>query len=421
MVEDRGWYRNALDRRERLRLDQRYRLRSTAPAALHSPSRRVCPVCDELSDLRICVRDGTVTLSLDAPRSDPDRLQAGTIIADRYRIETLIGTGGFAKVFSALHIGTGQKVAVKVLGGSGFDDDLALRRFFREARASAGLKHPNTVRVFDFGQEEDGTVYLAMELLCGRTLRAEHERLRQEGGAFTEEDALRVGLAVVQSLAEAHHLGLVHRDIGPTNVFLHEIAGSDPSIKVLDFGLVKDGGTPLTQARQLFGTVAYMSPEQVLQRTVGPRSDLYSLGILLWWMVAGAQPFVGSNPQDVMRQHVTDPLPELSDACGARASAAFEEIIARATAKDPEDRYRDARTMRRALEEALEKVKNRGEEASTVHDDSAWWRRHRKWIALGVGVAVVCGALAGSKLSSQEATPPPKPEPAPSSILKQRI
>jgi eukaryotic-like serine/threonine-protein kinase len=328
--------------------------------AHHYVPRRVCPLCDALVSVTICPNDGTATLSLDAPSSNPDRLEAGRLIADRYRIEAVIGSGGFAKVFRAVHTGTGQNVALKVLGGGGLEDTAALRRFFREARASAGLRHPNTVRVFDFGQEDDGTVYLAMELLTGLTLKQLQQRRLLDNSWITELEALEIAIAVTQSLAEAHSTGLIHRDVSPNNVFLHDVAGSSPVVKLLDFGLVKDGGLkPLTRIDQVFGTVSYMSPEQVSGRTVTPRSDLYSLGITLWWMLAGRTPFQGDSHREVMDSHLHLPMPPLSLHARSMVSPEVERIIEKATAKDPNARFVDAQAFRAELQQCFDLLKER--------------------------------------------------------------
>jgi serine/threonine-protein kinase len=330
-------------------------------------SRRICPLCDALLSAEICPNDGTSTLSLDAPSSDPERLHPGRIIADRYRIEASIGRGGFSKVFRAVHNGTGQNVALKVLGGGGLEDTASLRRFFREARASAGLRHPNTVRVFDFGQEDDGIVFLAMELLTGKTLRA-YQRLRlEEGGAICERETIEIAIAVTQSLGEAHSLGLVHRDVGPNNIFIHEVVGSDRVVKLLDFGLVKDGGLrPLTMGTDICGTVSYMSPEHLLGHRVTPRSDLYSLGITMWWMLAGDRPFGGENHREVMRGHLQDPLPSLVEHSRSPVSAELQAVIEKATAKDPAERYEDAHALREALEHCLDLTRERTEKLEPV-------------------------------------------------------
>ncbi len=180
---------------------------------------RYCPVCTERTVKRVCNNDGTTTLLVDAPSSDPNRIQPGHILADRYQVEHEIGRGGFGAVFAARHTGTGQRVGVKVLAAGA--DDVNVQRFFREARVTAGLQHPNTIRVFDFGQADDGTLFIAMELLVGVSLAQELQARAEHASAFSETEALEVAIAVACSLMEAHESELVHRDLKPQNVVLH--------------------------------------------------------------------------------------------------------------------------------------------------------------------------------------------------------
>src|SRR5688572_4604881 len=154
----------------------------------------------------------------------------GDVIAERYQLEETIGQGGYGHVFRARHLGTGQDVAIKVLIPQGGDDAFSIKRFFLEARVTSGLKHANTIKVFDFGQEDSGIVFLAMELLAGCTLREELRTRRKEGRPFTEKEAIDVGVAISRSLGEAHAAGLVHRDLKPDNVFLHETRADEESM-----------------------------------------------------------------------------------------------------------------------------------------------------------------------------------------------
>ena len=289
------------------------------------------------------------TLLVDAPPSDPNRVGTGSVLAGRYRVTRLIGSGGFATVFAAQHAGTGQPVAVKVLCGPDLEDDIPLRRFFREARVTAGLNHPNTVRVFDFGQDDDGTVFLAMELLKGATLRhALRHRLR-DGRVFEQREAIDIAVTITRSLGEAHAKGLVHRDLKPDNVFLHQVAGDDPMIKVLDFGIVKSMDGTLTANSSTLGTPWYMSPEQVLSHDLDGRSDLYSLGVMLYQLVSGRVPFRGATSIATAMMHVHDPPEPLEKRARTPVSQSFCQLVHRAMAKTPDERFPDARAMREAL------------------------------------------------------------------------
>ena len=323
--------------------------RSPGEASPSAPLERRCPLCERATDQRLCPEDGMATLLVEAPTSDPAQLTVGTTVGGRYVIKRLIGSGGSAWVFEAAHTGTGQPVALKVLaGGAGFDD-VPVRRFFREARVTAGLQHPSTVRVFDFGQDDTGLVYLALELLAGHTLRHELQARLKVGQAFTEAEATAIAVTITRSLSEAHASGLVHRDLKPDNVFLHEVAGNEPMVKVLDFGIVKSQDSSLTDTDSAVGTPRYMSPEQVIGSPVDARSDLYSLGIVLYQLVSGVVPFRGATPVATAIMHVGSVPEPIGKVALTPLSEAFAAIVHRALAKDPSDRFPDARAMREAL------------------------------------------------------------------------
>ncbi len=286
-------------------------------------------------------------------KADLTALTPGTLIGGKYKILTQIGRGGFGAVFRCQHIGTGQDVAVKVLALPGGENDVVFQRFFLEARSTAGLGHPNTLRVFDFGQDQTGACFLVMELLDGRTLADELRDRLARGEVFTEMEALAIGDAVLRSLAEAHEKGLIHRDIKPHNIFLHEVQGDDSTVKVLDFGIAHSAElaaqNALTQTGQVLGTPSYMSPEQAQGLPVDRRSDLYSVGVVLYELVTGTTPFAGNTPVSTLYQHVNAPPPPLRDRARVVLSDPFIAAIERAMAKLPEDRFPDAATMRQAL------------------------------------------------------------------------
>jgi serine/threonine protein kinase len=293
------------------------------------------------------------TLVSRPPKADLDALTPGTMVGGKYKIVKQIGRGGFGSVFRCQHIGTGQDVAVKVLALPGGENDVVFQRFFLEARSTAGLGHPNTLRVFDFGQDASGACFLVMELLDGRTLADELRERLKRNEVFTEMEALAIGDAVLRSLTEAHEKGLIHRDIKPHNIFLHEVHGDDPTVKVLDFGIAHSAElaaqTALTEAGQILGTPSYMSPEQAQGLPVDRRSDLYSVGIVLYELVTGATPFVGDTPVSTLYQHVHQLPPPLRDRARVVLSDDFVRVVERAIAKRPQDRYPDAPSMRQAL------------------------------------------------------------------------
>jgi eukaryotic-like serine/threonine-protein kinase len=292
------------------------------------------------------------TLLVDAPNVDARTVVPGTVIGGRYVIQREIGRGGFGCVFAARHTGTGQEIALKVISHADSIEDMLIKRFFQEARVTSGLKHPNTIRVFDFGQDDSGLIYLAMELLNGRTLKQEFKKRLAENRTFAEREAVRIGVGVARSLAEAHAAGLVHRDLKPDNIFLQEVADEEPTIKVLDFGIVKLANSNLTMGSDsgVPGTPAYMSPEQVNKEELDGRADLYSLGIILYQLLAGRVPFPGSNVVQILYNHVHEQPQNLRSLAKSPVSDRFVEIVHSLLSKDPRDRPKDARTLRRTLE-----------------------------------------------------------------------
>ncbi len=306
-------------------------------------------------DDKLCPHDQVATLLLDAPGVDVASVYVGQVIADRYVIDRKIGKGGFGAVFAARQTGTGQEVAIKCLNTAGGIEDVTLRRFFQEARVTSALRHPNTIHVFDFGQDDTGLLYLAMELLSGRTLKEELAQRRKDKRVFSEEEAIHIGVGILRSLAEAHGAGLVHRDLKPDNVFLHEVPGEEPIIKVLDFGIVKLGDSTLTMGSDsgVPGTPAFMSPEQVTRQHVDGRSDLYSLGCLLYQLVSGKAPLRGQTAIQTLYMHVHEQAGDLRRRTKTPLTERFVSVVHRALEKDPSDRFPDAKAMRTALERCL--------------------------------------------------------------------
>jgi serine/threonine-protein kinase len=252
-------------------------------------------------------------------------------------------------VYSAVHLGTQQLVALKVLQPQAGSSGTETLRFYREAQVTASLRHPNTVRVFDVGElDGGGGHFIAMELLRGPTLESVLSR-----GCLTQDDTIRMAIPVLRSLHEAHTNRLVHRDLKPSNIMLAETGDDEPSIKVLDFGIARSHESSLTETGTALGTPTFMSPEQGQGREIDGRSDLYSLGVLLFNCVVGQPPFVDDNPINIMLGHIMKPVPDLRVAAKTPVSDAFALCVAKALEKKPEDRFPDARSMRLALEEAL--------------------------------------------------------------------
>jgi serine/threonine-protein kinase len=263
-----------------------------------------------------------------------------TLVDGRYRITSRIGTGGMADVYCAHDEHLGRDVAIKVLHRRFAQDHEFVERFRREASAAAGLQHPNVVGVFDRG-EYDGTYYIAMEYLRGRTLK----ELIQQEAPLDQERALDITVQILRAAGFGHRRGVIHRDFKPQNVI---IDGSD-RVKVTDFGIARAGASEITETGSIMGTAQYLSPEQAQGTAAEEPSDLYSIGVMLYEMLAGRLPFSGDSAVAVALRHLTEPPPPLH---GLRPDIhpALEEVVMQALAKDPRERFQDADGFIAALE-----------------------------------------------------------------------
>ncbi|HEX6935586.1 MAG TPA: Stk1 family PASTA domain-containing Ser/Thr kinase [Actinomycetes bacterium] len=262
----------------------------------------------------------------------------GLVLDGRYRVESRLARGGMATVYEAHDSRLDRTIALKVMHPSLAEDDEFVSRFIREAHSAARLSHPNVVAVYDQGADQ-GHVFLAMELVRGRTLRD----LIREHGHLSPRQALEVLEPVLAAIGAAHQAGIVHRDVKPENVLLSD----DGRIKVADFGLARavTGNTSHTTASGvLMGTVAYLSPEQVERGVADPRSDVYAAGILLYEMLTGLKPYDGETAIQVAYRHVHDDVPAPSDLVPSLPRE-LDALVARATNRDPDARPADARRM----------------------------------------------------------------------------
>ncbi len=283
---------------------------------------------------------------------------AGDELGGRYRLTGVLGRGGFGAVYAGEHKGTGQRIAVKMLSAGGGSDE-ASERFYREARITANLSHPNTVRVFDVGEAENGPLYLVMELLRGPTLEQVLASLDKKCVGMSETQAAALMIPVLSSLAEAHAAGLVHRDLKPANLMLHDVAGSEPVVKVLDFGCSHTTDSNLTQQGSVLGTPGYMSPEQCRGEEVTASSDVYSLAVILYRCVVGKLPFDTNQALQLIYKHAHEDVPDPRDRAEDRhVSDAMARILNRALARESCNRYESAREMRHALESARTTLHN---------------------------------------------------------------
>jgi serine/threonine-protein kinase len=265
----------------------------------------------------------------------------GRLIDGRYQVRSRIARGGMATVYLATDLRLERRVAIKIMHGHLADDEQFKERFIQEARSAARLAHPNVVNVFDQGQDSD-MAYLVMEYLPGITLRD----LLQEHKTLTSEQTLDILEAVLSGLAAAHKSGIVHRDLKPENVLLAD----DGRIKIGDFGLARAASANTATGAALLGTIAYLSPELVTRGIADTRSDIYAVGIMMYEMLAGEQPFKGEQPMQIAYQHANDSVPTPSTK-NPRVPAELDELVLWATAREPDERPRDARVM---LEQLLD-------------------------------------------------------------------
>ncbi|MGE5229973.1 MAG: protein kinase domain-containing protein, partial [Deltaproteobacteria bacterium] len=273
---------------------------------------------------------------------DPEAAPLPTLLAGRYRIVSPLGSGGMADVYLAEDERLGRPVAVKVLKARLAADDEFLERFRIEAQAAASLSHPGIVAVYDRGSA-DGTTYIAMEYVCGESLK---QRLRRDG-ALPPDEAVSVALAVLSALAAAHGRAIVHRDVTSYNVMLEE----GGRVVVTDFGIARMGDSALTRTGAMMGTSSYLSPEQAQGRQADERSDLYSLGVVLYEMLAGRVPFRGETDVAVAMQHISSAPPN-PRTLSPGVPEALAGVVMRALSKDPADRYQSADEFAAALRRA---------------------------------------------------------------------
>jgi eukaryotic-like serine/threonine-protein kinase len=311
---------------------------------------KVCPVCGkEYSDTStLCSVDAAVLKSADDPL-------LGQTLAEKYLIEELIKRGGMGAVYRGRHVLMDKTVAIKVLRPSLAGDDEVVARFSREAKAASRISHPHAVNVTDFGESENGVVFLVMEYLDGRTLK---ETIKSEG-PIAPERVVEIVRQVTGALDAAHQQGVVHRDLKSDNIMLSLTNGGDWA-KVLDFGIAKimapEGGRDIdiTSPNLVVGTPQYMSPEQCSQATsIDARSDVYSLGVIVYEMLSGQLPFMGESATAIMIKQVQDQPPSILSA-RPELPKAIEAVVNKALAKQPVDRFQTAGEFSTALAGAVQ-------------------------------------------------------------------
>ncbi|HHW14201.1 MAG TPA: protein kinase [Firmicutes bacterium] len=322
----------------------------------------------------------------------------GKSLTSRYQIVDKIGEGGMALVYRGLDTLLHREVAIKVLRDQYASDEQFVERFRREAQAAASLSHPNVVNIYDVG-EVDGVYFIVMEYVHGRSLR----RVIEEEGRLSPVRAARYALEICEALQHAHERGLIHRDIKPHNILITE----DDRVKVTDFGIARAASSStLTQTGIVIGSVHYFSPEQARGSQIGPQSDLYSLGIVLYEMLTGEVPFTGDSPISVALKQIGEVPPRVTER-RPDCPAALARIVERALAKSLSDRYQDAGEMAADLRRYLwtagaGELENEGN-VTRVLPAAGWSQagrtgrgRRRKasvWAWIGVGALVLVGAV----------------------------
>ncbi len=308
---------------------------------------RVCPECGARFDeeVRRCPTDGTPTIFVSS-----EEALVGTVLDGRFTIRSLIGVGGMGAVYRAHQHSMDREVAIKVLRPDLARNEQEVLRFFREARAASRLTSPYTITVYDFGQSDDGLLFLVLEYLRGKPLT---QVLRDLGRPMDAARAMTIGSQVLEALIHAHSLGILHRDLKPDNVFLVQEDEGRERVKVLDFGIAKMMGSDsgnLTATGMVVGTPAYMSPEQAMGRELDARCDLYAVGVLLFEMLTGKLPHAADTPIALVYKKISEKAPTIRQANPAvSVPPELERLVAGLLAIRPEERPGTAREALEAL------------------------------------------------------------------------
>lgn len=347
-------------------------------------------------DIDVCPKDGARLTKL---KARPDAL-LGRVFDGRFEVRTALGQGGMGTVYRGWQLTVDREIAIKVIHPKLASDRVAVKRFLREARLSSRLNQPNIVNVYDFGQTEDGILYIAMELLRGHTLGRELESMRP----MPLKRVLAIGQQLCDALDSAHSQGIIHRDLKPNNIVILDDPPGRDLIKVLDFGLAKslvtDTSSFVTNTNAILGTPLYMPPEQIEGKPSDQRADLYSLGCILYQMLSGRPPFTSESVNLVLAAHLSEdpaPLPNT-------VPPALELVVQRLMEKEPAKRMPSAREAREVMTTISE---SSGTAASSpnlaVYDTTPDVRQHR-YDTGPDALAETDHAIRPSKLSTSSVT-----------------
>ena len=284
----------------------------------------------------------------------------GQKVNDRYEIIKTIGEGGMANVYLAKDTILDRHVAIKVLRGDLANDEKFVRRFQREALSASSLTHPNIVEIYDVGQD-DGDYFIVMEYIPGKNLK----QLIKKRGGLTVEEVVDIMLQITSAMSTAHDALIIHRDLKPQNILIQD----DGGIKITDFGIAMAlNATQLTQTNSAMGSVHYFPPEQASGKGATLKSDVYSLGIMMYELLTGELPFRGENAVEIALKHLKEPLPDLKDKV-PNIPQAVENIVIKATSKNPKNRYNNANEMHADLETCLSKDRAKEDKIKLKYDE----------------------------------------------------
>lgn len=281
----------------------------------------------------------------------PEQELIGQIIADKYKVDKMLGEGGMAQVFKAIHLGIDKPVVIKVMhGGPGMQN--AVKRFELECKTTARINHPNVVSVLDNGVLDRKRPYLVMEFIKGESLR---DKLTNDG-SMSLTSVATIMIQICSGLQEAHNEGIVHRDLKPENIMLSDRPDRPDWVKIVDFGIahLKEGGMKLTATGIAVGTVDYMSPEYLSDKPIDHRADIYALGVILFELLTSQCPFQSDSAEAVMAKHLwSTPMPPSSLRDEMKPGNIFDQIVERAMDKEPDNRFQSCNEMKLVLQKAL--------------------------------------------------------------------